>query len=306
MRNENDIPGLIPFDDRYPSPENLFRRPEDMSDDQFALLAAAWADGGLDHEHLFEFESHIADNPERKAMAEEFKRIRLTPGNEKWHGRDASLKTTEMVIIFKRVMYVALASAAVFLAFFTLTPLLKKTITESSPVILPETEITATMKEPVPSALPVDAKVIIVNTKNIPVSQNVTDPVQMESRSFPRTTPLTVSSDPGTVRFISGLNTTELISMTKYQMPAEILNDPADVNWIMKGITALSKIITKDDKPVNGYLIAGACVKGLNTVLGWEMEFERVLSDEGKPISLNFSSSLLSFSSPVKKSIQEP
>jgi hypothetical protein len=53
-------------------------------------------------------------------------------------------------------------------------------------------------------------------------------------------------------------------------------------------------------------MIAGACVKGVNSVLGWDMDLERVVSDEGNPLAVNFSSSLLSFSAPVKKSTDEP
>jgi hypothetical protein len=36
------------------------------------------------------------------------------------------------------------------------------------------------------------------------------------------------------------------------------------------------------------------------------MDLERVVSDNGNPLEVNFSSSLVSFSAPAKKSIDEP
>jgi len=72
-------------------------------------------------------------------------------------------------------------------------------------------------------------------------------------------------------------------------------------NWIMRGLSLLAGAITKEPKSVDGYFIADACVRGVNRVLGWEMELEQEKNHEGEPLVTNFSSSLLTFSAPAKK-----
>jgi len=303
MRNENDTPGLIPYDDRYPSPRNLYRRPEDLSDDQFALLAAAWSEGAMSDEQLLEFESVIDGDPEKKAVAQDFKRIRLTPGDEKWDGKSALLKPASSPVIVRRMIFATMASAAVFAAVITLAPLLKKSVQQSSPAILPSIEITAVMPvSAVPSPATADHK---TSVRNISVNNplKATNPVQAEKITISRTSPLSVTGSPEGARLTALVDASELRSVKMNLMPPELLNDAAESNWIMKSLTALSRAITKNDKTIDGYHIAGACVKGINSFLGWEMELERVSSDAGTPLAVNFNSSLLSFSSPVKKNL---
>ena len=305
MRNENDIPELIPFDERYPSPESLFRSPEDMNNEQFELLAAAWAEGDLDADSLSEIESVFQNDPSKRALAEEFKKIRLVPGKEKWHNRNTLLKTAPPVIILKRVMLGSMAAAALFLALITLRPLLEKEASVGGPVILPGIEITAAKQE---SVIPVihNTRKSIVKTNDAVATDHVSGPAVSGGGSFSRTMPVVIGGNPEMTRLISGINPDDLISIPTYTIAVDPLNDPRDVNWIMKSLTALSKIIAKEDKPVDGYQIAGACVKGINTVLGWEMDLEKVMSDDGELKALSFSSSLLSFTSPVKKNIRVP
>ncbi len=305
MRNENDTPGLIPFDDKHPSPRDLYRRPEDLSDDQFALLAATWSEGAMSDEQLLEFESVIEGNPERKAIALDFKNIRLIPGNEKWNGKSAQLKPESSSLFTRRVMYASMASAAAFTVIFALSPLLKKSVQQSSPAILPSIEITAVMPGPAVSSPaapdhPPTVKKIPENT-----SLNTVVPAQTERIKISRTSPLSVTGSPEEARLLAVVDASELRSVKMNQIHFESQNDPGESNWVMKGLKALSAAVAKNDKPVDGYHIAGAFVNGINSFLGWEMELDRVSSDEGTPLAVNFNSSLLSFSSPVKKNLRE-
>ena len=72
----------------------------------------------------------------------------------------------------------------------------------------------------------------------------------------------------------------------------------------MKGIAGLSKSIKKEKTPVDGYVIARSCIKGINSVFGSDMELEKVVSAAGDTVAVSFNSSLLSFSAPVRKSSQ--
>ena len=308
IRTDNDLPELVPFDDRLPSREGLFRRSEEMPDDQFALLAAEWAEGEADADRLSEIESMFASSPEKRLLAEDFKRIRLVHGNEKWPGMEALIKAPAQASYLKRITYAILASAAVALAFLALSPLLHNTVTPSSPAILPEAKITvaATMPAQNPVASPgrTTAGRQTAGRQTAPASEKL----QADAGQNPRIQPLDFSHDPEAVRLIAsaGAGSTELKPVEMMPVDSNIRSLPREANWMMRGITALSKTITGKDKPVDGYMVAGACVKGINSALGWDMDLEKVMSDDGNTLAVNFSSSLVSFSSPAKKSTYEP
>jgi hypothetical protein len=330
IRDDTDLPGLVPFDDRLPSRAGLFRKAEDMPDDQFALLAAEWAEGDAGADCLSEIEAIFAASQERKALAEDFKRIRLIPGNEKWTGKEAMIKTLPSAFYFNRIMYATLAAAAVFLAFLALSPLLRNSVSQSSPAMLPETRISAAATGPVrdpggaaaknPVRDPGRAASIspaldperVTAGKTVNVIQTTVNPVPASEMlktgagQNPRTEPFGFRNNPETVRLIAGVSSAELTAVERIPVQTDIRPQYGEANWIIRGISALSGIVTGKDKPVDGYMIAGACVKGINSVLGWDMDLERVTSDDGNPLAVNFSSSLLSFSTPAKKSSDEP
>jgi hypothetical protein len=67
--------------------------------------------------------------------------------------------------------------------------------------------------------------------------------------------------------------------------------------------------IMKDKKsgtrPVESYEIVQAGIKGLNKLFGWEIALHRNTDGNGNVRSYNFSSKLLKFNAPVKKSVKE-
>jgi hypothetical protein len=59
---------------------------------------------------------------------------------------------------------------------------------------------------------------------------------------------------------------------------------------------------TGKDSPLKGYEIAEAGVSGLNKLLGWEMALDEKKDENGELRSVYFSSRILKFNAPVKKS----
>ena len=55
------------------------------------------------------------------------------------------------------------------------------------------------------------------------------------------------------------------------------------------------------DSPLKGYEIAEAGVTGLNKLFGWEMALNCINDEKGEPRSIYFSSKILKFNAPVKK-----
>jgi hypothetical protein len=58
---------------------------------------------------------------------------------------------------------------------------------------------------------------------------------------------------------------------------------------------------TPADNPLKGYEIAKVGVAGLNKLMGWEMALDERKDPEGNLKSVYFSSKLLKFNAPVKK-----
>ncbi len=58
---------------------------------------------------------------------------------------------------------------------------------------------------------------------------------------------------------------------------------------------------TGSDAPVKPYEIAAAGIDGLNRLFGWDMALVRVNDEEGDLKSIYFSSRILKFNAPVRK-----
>jgi hypothetical protein len=96
------------------------------------------------------------------------------------------------------------------------------------------------------------------------------------------------------------------------------LNSPVTIPAYDDGRSRLSKFIAKTfrekilkeknakDSPLKVYEIAEAGVSGLDKLLGWEMALDEKKDGNGELKSVYFSSKLLKFNAPVKKSESLP
>jgi hypothetical protein len=119
-----------------------------------------------------------------------------------------------------------------------------------------------------------------------------------------KATPVTVTARSGAPLIKSGIDSRELLAVNFNEIPASQNIPEREENWLMKGIAGLSKSGKKEKTPVDGYVIARSCIKGINSVFGSDMELEKVVSAAGDTVAVSFNSSLLSFSAPVRKSSQ--
>lgn len=65
----------------------------------------------------------------------------------------------------------------------------------------------------------------------------------------------------------------------------------------------IMKDTTSVDRPVKGYEIAEAGINGINRLFGWEMAFYKNTDDNGELRSIYFSSKILKFNTPIKKTV---
>jgi hypothetical protein len=304
INDDTDYPRLTPPDDSYPSPGNLFRSANDLTDDQFDLLAAAWSENALPDDSLAEIEALFVSDPGKRAYAENFGQLRLRPYNDEWKGLRALLRTTLTARIIRRVYITALAAAAVILAFQVLRPVTEIQTAITGPVNSPEValapEATETapqvVKEEIPDpAVAVTKTSVTAEKKELPVA---------EREQIVKIAPVTVSARTAAPVITAAINSRDLLAVNLNEIPASLNIPEKEENWIRKGISGLSKTTKKEKPPVDGYVIAKTCIKGINSLFGSDIGLEKIISAEGDTVAVSFNSSLLSFSAPVRKSSQ--
>ncbi len=312
MNDDTDYPRLTPPDDRYPSPGDLFRSAGDLTDDQFDLLAAAWSENALPEDSLAEMEALLASDPAKKAYAESFGQLRLRPFDDKWNGRHALLRTTPAAKIIRRVWITTLAAAAVIFAILFLRPVTDKQTSLTAPASSPEVAMAPEAIETVPAAVKevMPEPELSVNKTSLAAVKitsvtAVKEELPATEREQPvKTAPVTVSARAARPAITAGIESRELLAVNFSKIPATTNIPEKEENWLIKGIAGLSKTIKKEKTPVDGYVIAKSCIKGINSVFGSDMELEKIVSAAGDTVAVSFNSSLLSFSAPVRKSSQ--
>jgi hypothetical protein len=304
INDDTDYPRLTPPDDRYPSPGNLFRSADDLTDEQFDLLAAAWSENALPDDSLAEIEALFASDPAKKAYAGNFRQLRLSPCDDQWKGKNALLRTTPAVKIILRTYLVTLAAAAVAVVLLTLKPFAEKQPAIPAPVSSPDVTVVSEPTETAP--------LVVIKHIPEPVAAVTKTAVTSEKKELPaaereqiiKITPVIVSALTETPVITPGIDSRKLLAVKLNEIPSPVNIPEREENWIMKGIADLSRATKKEKTPVDGYTFAKSCINGINSVFGSEMALEKVIGKNGDTVGVTFSSSLLSFSAPVRKSSQ--
>jgi len=333
MTDDSDFPRLTPPDDRLTGPERLLRRPEELTDEQFDLLAAAWADNALTAESLTDMEAAIESFPARRMRAESFRKVRLVPYNDSWTGSDMLIRKSPATIAIRHPLVLTLLSAAAVIALILFWPSTARQATGTLPGTLPENTVVS--EALIPEASPViitragkertaveiaelnpvlpesarngDATVSGPDMETGAEAMNIS---AIEPAEAVKAIPVTASHAAEASLMTAIANRTDLrpVEMKKVSparentpAPAEVLPPEKETNWVFRSISALAKAITKEEKSIDGYVVANACVNGLNNFLGWDMELKQASSPDGEPVAVNFSSSLISVTAPVNK-----
>jgi hypothetical protein len=304
MNDDTDYPRLTPPDDRYQSPGNLFRSANDLTDDQFDLLAAAWSENALPDDSLAEMEALFVSDPGKKAYAGNFRQLRLAPYKDEWNGINALLRTTPAAKIIRRAYLVTMAAAAVILVLLTLKPFAGDQPVITAPVSPPEVAMVSEPAETAPLVVQEDVPGLVVAVTETSVTAEIEEPPVTEREQTVKATPVRVNARTEAPVITPGVEARELLAVNFNEIPASLNIPEKEENWLVKGITGLAKATKKEKTQVDGYIIAKSCIKGINSVFGADIELEKVISEEGDTVSVIFNSSLLSFSAPVKKSSQ--
>lgn len=282
-----------------------YRSAAEYDDQQFLLLAAAAAEGDLSPEFSADFEAVIKAHPEKRVLAAEFSNLKLKPQNDEWTGKSKMLHTVPLASSTRKVLALGLSVAAVITAILLFNPAISKE------TLSPVQSLSMAGKE-TPKELNTEkeffiAKPFTVKTNSavalVPYTEMnlavVEPPRILPQIVYERESVAAISTGPSLFpRLASGES--QYIAAMSFNEANPVKTKRITDNWMVNGLANVAMAIADDSKLRDPYNVAGAGIKEINKLLGWDMQLEKEIGANGEVKALSFQSGLLSFSAPVK------
>jgi hypothetical protein len=312
---------LSSSDESYPHKNNLKKTSASMPVSQFEYLCVAYLENDLTSEQHAELIEIIDNDPRKKLAFDLLLKARLSPPENTFKHRNRLLRTTFAQKII-RISAIGLSAAAVTAL------LVVNYISEPRPLpVKPESTAQTSVpvnrvQEPILKKVPLvkqnaGKKIRITKTtgdllavsKRKASSGNASD---LASPSLPdsivsRPDPFDKLISKVPVSFDSGLKGAPLpnsLIELKITMGTPAWDDSRSNLSRFIAKTIRERILKKkipEYSPIKGYELAEAGVSGLNKLLGWQMALDEKRDENGELKSVYFSSRLLKFNAPVKK-----
>ena len=312
---------LKPSNKSFPHKELLKKSIADITDSQFEYLCVASLENDLSDVQHDELEEIIEKDYEKRKTYDLIQKTRLSPTNIRYKHKNLLLKKTTAQKIL-RLSVIGLSAAAVITLLITTylsiplnlsdeinntaLNLPADTIRNKSSVGVEPDQIT----EEINPAVTVQKRVMLlaeVQQKNPyltiadpPVSEPddstgiIPDNQHIVLKKIPFNTNVALKGIP--------LSNTLIASNSFYNIPE--YDDRSNLSKFLAK-TFREKFLKEEtslNRPVKGYEIAEVGVAGLNKLLGWEMALDKNNDENGELSSVYFSSRILKFNAPVKKS----
>jgi hypothetical protein len=289
---------------------------DDLPETQFEYLCAASIEKDLSDEQQYELEQITKNDPDRKKTLELFRKTILIPAVAAYPFKKALYKRT----VFQnavRLSLIGLSAAAViaiaFILYFTKSHELPVKYEMTSKAIVNDSITGKKQDQKIPEK--VVAKNIEPVRKQIKNRLASNNPIEKSNQSL---------SENKEAKDESSLQRTDILIGKINIEPNIAFRAEPEENLISLNFTPVSqpdeeegskigrfiaktvreKILrekTPVNNPLKGYEIAQAGVAGLNKLMGWEMALDERKDSEGNLKSVYFSSKLLKFNAPVKK-----
>jgi len=299
-------PVVIEHSDRqYKNKESLLRSTADISDSQFEYLSVAFLENDLSSEQKAELIELTGQNADRKRSFDLIQKTRISPVSLTYAYKSNLLRKTPLQKVI-RLSIIGLSAAAVItliISVFLSAPReISTSINNMASIFVPEKIIQMPVERQNEVRLVPVRKEQAVQTKTELMAVVLTDSVEksiiVKDNGINK---INLSYD---VEFsVNMAINTLMASNITYTLPEEDDGRSNVSRFISK--TFREKILrekTAPDTPLKGYEIAEAGVTGLNKLLGWEMALDKNNDENGELSSVYFSSKLLKFNTPVKKS----
>lgn len=288
---------------------------------QFEYLCVGYLENDLSEDQLIELKEIIDRDAGKKRTFELIQKSRLSPVTINYKHKNLLVKRTAAQKVIRLSIIGLSAAAAIALIFMTYLIIPRNlsdktsTIAQNNPVDIslpkPVTEIVSdkiTTEKDTVQTKKQRGKLLAVVQKGInEVSkQNITIPALVDS--------LVRNTDIHRIQ-LANVPAFEKIDLKRVSVNNTLIvyNSTFNVPYYDDGRSKIGKFIAKTirekvlkektpkDSPLKAYEIAEAGVTGLNKLLGWQMALDEKKDENGELSSVYFSSKILKFNAPVKK-----
>jgi hypothetical protein len=300
--------------------KDLVKPAESYTEWQFDNLCIAFLENDLTHLQRDELKEIIDHDEKKRKQFELYQKLKLKPLQVTFKRKSTVKKLTagQKVLRWSFTGLSAAATIAILISLYLFfTSDLKKELRQTAqnlktdtlfienhtPIFIKETEIPQVLRISGPAH-----SNAIMETRDSESGTEITDLIKEVPESIPvihRSEALSVVNVPIPEVIISayGPSANNLMSYNPGYLPPLIDERSKAGQFFARFFhEKILKDTTSVSRPVESYEIAVAGITGLNKLLGWEMSLQKNTDENGEVKSYYFSSRLLKFKSPVKKS----
>lgn len=306
----------------FPYKNHLKKTTADLPDSQFEYLSVAYLENDLSAGQQTELKEIIEQNPEKKLSFDLIQKMKLTPANLLFRHKNKLIRRSGSQRVIRLSLIGLSAAAALILAIITFISkpeVLQIRIENTARTMVVDSTVKKPANESYSPAIKTERKILIYErqTKTLPPTSEPTisvipetkmNPVlQTESLARSSYAPATLPNKinvPMQIDLKAGTIPNSLIALN-FPVPAPGYDDERSRLGKFIAKTFREKILkdkTAKDSPLRIYEIAEAGVSGLDSLLGWQMALSERKDENGDLKSVYFSSKILKFNAPVKKS----
>jgi hypothetical protein len=322
------ISHLSPDDKPFPEKNLLRRTPSELHNSQFEYLAVAYLENDLSPDQLTELNESMEQAVEKRKVFNTIQKIKLTPPHLSYNYKGSLFQKTvgARVIRMSAIGLSAAATIALIILSYIFVPryiagkndIVALNINSDSALVQPDELIiykSVALSEK--SFTEDDRQEISVKSVAEPVSEEATgNYIALDAgdslvltRDIPDIPISKVAVFSKIDLNLQKPDYTLIASNNTYTKPPYEYDD---------GRSRLSKFIARtfrekilktepyNESPLKTYEIAEAGIKGLNKLFGFEMALQKTYNDAGELKSIYFSSKILKFNAPVKKTNPTP
>jgi hypothetical protein len=313
---------LKPSEKSFPNKNRLQKTTLNLSGSQLEYLSVAYLEKDLSHDEQTELRENVELDPEKKNLFELIQKMRLSPVSLSYKHKKRLIRRTFAGNVI-RFSLIGLSAAAI-ITLVIITSVSKPEpqqvrFEKTAQTILVDNTIQKPALEKVPKVIKTEKK-IISSKKQInnilALSPKTVSSISEPNQNLPVQNDSLLGSTDLPRILINKISVSPDIDLNLETVPNTLiaLNYIVPVPEYDDVQSRLSKFIAKTfrekilkvksakDSPLKVYEIAEAGVSGLDKLLGWEMALDERKDVNGELKSVYFSSKILKFNAPVKKS----
>ncbi len=315
-------PIKMPFNNK----EQLKKSPSDLSKAQFDYLCVAYLENDLSPEEQNEITEIIKLDKKKAIDFKEIQKIRLTPALSGYNNKKKLLRRTltqNLIRISAIGLSVAAAVTFIIMSYLSIPFNPFSTNIYTSQKTIPDTVLNISSAPFLSDNTIPDQKVPInhqlIESKHVEIfkegvientpDHNIeTHADSLKESNYIREAPVNKIIIQSPAAFNTSLTPDKLIAINPaFRIPPEEEERSTIARFISKNFREkILKVESPADNPLRGYEIAEAGVTGINKLLGWDMALNKKSDENGELRSVYFSSKMLKFNTPVKKSQPVP